>query len=130
MFFKMVKVNTLSNMTKEWSAIAFDIGVSYKEDPDHVMKVMAEVGAELQKDSVYGDLILEPIEIAGVENFADSSIIIKARFKTKPVEQWKVGREYRKRLKKAFDEQNIEIPFPQTTIHLGEHATKIVHPNE
>ena len=118
--FQNGKINSLSNMTKEWSAMVFDIGVAYKEDPEQVIQIMTAVGAEMEKDPVFGSKIIEPIEVVGVDNFADSAVIIRARFKTKPIEQWNVGREYRKRLKKVFDQKNIEIPFPHTTIYWGE----------
>jgi len=118
--FQNGKINTMSNMTKEWSAMVFDIGVAYKEDVDNVMKVMQETGEELMNDSAFKDKIIEPLEIFGLDNFGDSAVVIKARIKTLPIEQWTVGREYRKRLKKAFDEKGIEIPFPHTTVYWGE----------
>ncbi|HDZ40230.1 MAG TPA: mechanosensitive ion channel family protein [Bacteroidetes bacterium] len=118
--FQNGKINTMSNMTKEWSAMVFDIGVAYKEDVDNVMKVMQETGEELMNDSAFKDKIIEPLEIFGLDNFGDSEVVIKARIKTLPIEQWTVGREYRKRLKKAFDEKGIEIPFPHTTVYWGE----------
>jgi len=117
--FQNGKINTLSNMTKEWSAMVFDIGVAFKEDTDNVVEVMKQTSAELLSDPAYKDRILDPLEIFGVDSFGESSIIIKARFKTKPGEQWDVGREYRRRLKKAFKAQNIEIPFPHRTIYWG-----------
>ena len=100
--------------------MVFDIGVAYKEDIETVMAVMREVGEDLQKDENLKNDILEPIEIFGLDRFGDSALIIKARIKTKPIQQWTIGREYRKRLKKAFDERNIEIPFPHTTIYWGD----------
>ncbi|MBU4485651.1 MAG: mechanosensitive ion channel family protein [Candidatus Delongbacteria bacterium] len=118
--FQNGKIDTLSNMTKEWSAIVLEIGVAYKEDVDQVMQIMKEVGEELATDKELKDLIMEPIEILGLDKFADSSIIIKARIKTVPLSQWAIGREYRRRLKYAFDEKNIEIPFPHTTVYWGE----------
>ena len=118
--FQNGKINSLSNMTKEWSAMVFDIGVAYKEDPEQVIQIMTEVGATMQNDEVFGPKIIEPIEVVGVDAFGDSAVVIRARFKTKPIEQWNVGREYRKRLKKAFDDKNIEIPFPHQTIYWGE----------
>ncbi|MDD4109683.1 MAG: mechanosensitive ion channel family protein [Prolixibacteraceae bacterium] len=118
--FQNGKINTISNMTKEWSAMVFDIGVAYKEDVETVMDVMREVGDDLMSDNNFKDDILEPIEIFGLDEFGDSALIIKARIKTKPVKQWNVGREYRKRLKKAFDLKNIEIPFPHTTVYWGD----------
>jgi len=118
--FQNGKVNTLSNMTKNWSGMVFDIGVAYKEDTDKVAEVIQQVAEELRADPDFRDKILEPIEIFGVDGFGDSAVIMKARFKTVPIEQWTVGREYRRRLKKAFDEQGIEIPFPHRTIYWGE----------
>ncbi len=115
--FQNGKINTLSNMTKEWSAMVFDIGVAYKEDTDEVVRVMAEVAEDLRSDPDYGSKILEPLEIMGVDDFADSAVVVRARFKTKPLQQWAVGREYRRRLKKAFDSEGIEIPFPHTTLY-------------
>jgi len=113
-------VSTLANMTKDWSAYVMDIGVAYKEDTDKVAEIMREVGEDLQQDPQFGRKILEPIEILGVNNFGESEVVIKARLKTIPIEQWSVGREYRRRLKKAFDRKNIEIPFPHRTLYMGE----------
>ncbi|MGF7141046.1 mechanosensitive ion channel family protein [Roseimarinus sediminis] len=118
--FQNGKINTLSNMTKEWSAMVIDMGVAYKEDPEQVIGIMAHVGEQLRQDPEFGPKIIEPIEVVGVNEFGNSAVVIRARLKTKPIEQWNVGREYRKRLKKAFDEQGIEIPFPHTTIYWGE----------
>ena len=118
--FQNGKVNSLSNMTKKWSGMVFDIGVAYKEDTDKVYEVITQVAEDLRADPSFTEKIIEPIEIFGVDQFADSAVVIKARFKTKPIEQWAVGREFRRRLKKAFDEQGIEIPFPHRTVYWGE----------
>ena len=113
-------INSLSNMTKEWSAFVLDMGVAYNEDTDRVVEVMKMIGEELRQDRQFGPMMIEPIEVVGVENFADSAVTVRARIKTKPLEQWNIGREYRRRLKKAFDAQGIEIPFPHRTFSLGE----------
>ncbi|MBP8116853.1 MAG: mechanosensitive ion channel family protein, partial [Nitrospira sp.] len=113
-------INTLSNMSKDWSAFVLDMGVAYKEDTDRVVGVMQAVGEELRHDQELGPLMIEPIEVVGIENFADSAVTIRARIKTKPLEQWKIGREYRRRIKKAFDAQGIEIPFPHQTLYMGD----------
>ena len=113
-------VTTLANMTKEWSAYVMEIGVAYKEDTDRVVEIMREVGEDLRQDPQVGKKMLEPIEIMGVDAFGESEVVIKARIKTLPIEQWSVGREYRRRLKKAFDRENIEIPFPHRTLYMGE----------
>lgn len=118
--FQNGKIQTLANMTKSWSAMVFDIGVAYSADVDQVIQVMHEVGDDLQKDPAFGPKILEPMEVFGVEAFEDNAVVIKARLKTSPIEQWAVGREYRRRLKYAFDGQGIEIPFPQRTVTFGE----------
>jgi len=123
--FQNGKINSLSNMTKEWSAMVFDIGVAYKEDVDQVMNIMKEVGANMQQDDEFKDKILEPIEVVGLDQFGDSALVIKARLKTQPIQQWAVGREYRRRLKIAFDKANIEIPFPHTTIYWGEEINPL-----
>jgi small conductance mechanosensitive channel len=123
--FQNGKIDSLSNMTKEWSAMVFDIGVAYKENVDTVMEVMREVGKSMQNDEEFGENILEPIEIFGLDQFGDSALVIKARLKTKPIMQWTIGREYRRRLKKAFDNRNIEIPFPHTTIYWGEEISPL-----
>lgn len=118
--FQNGKINTLSNMTKEWSAMVFDIGVAYKENTDKVKEVIKKVGDELMEDPEFKEKIIEPIEIFGVDKFADSAVVIRARIKTKPIQQWTVGREFNGRLKKAFDTEGIEIPFPHRTIYWGD----------
>ena len=118
--FQNGKINTLSNMTKGWSAIVVDIGVAYKEDTDKVSEVMKQVGEEMQKDSDFGPRMLAPVDVWGVDEFGDSAVILKVKLTTKSGMQWAVSREYRRRIKKAFDAQNIEIPFPHLSIYTGE----------
>lgn len=115
-------INTLSNLTNEWSAYVFEIGVAYKENTDQVIEVMQQVGDALQQDGRFSRLILEEPEIFGVDKFADSAVIIKGRIKTRPIRQWEVGREYLRRIKLAFDENGIEIPFPHRSIYFGENS--------
>ena len=112
-------IDVVTNMTKEYSRYVFDIGVAYREDTDEVVEVIKLVDEDLRNDPEYKDKILEPIEILGVDQFADSAVIIKARTKTVPIQQWSVAREFNRRLKKAFDERNIEIPFPHMTLYPG-----------
>lgn len=119
-------INTLSNMTSDWSAYLMDIGVAYKEDPDKVMEVMKQVAEQMQEDPLYEHLITNGLEIFGVDNFGDSAIVIKARLVTKPIAQWKTGREYRRRLKKAFDHHGIEIPFPHRSLYFGEASKPVM----
>lgn len=123
--FQNGKIDTLANMTKDWSAMVFDIGVAYKENVDKVIEVIKEVGAKLKEDEEYKDKIMEPLEIFGLDKFGDSAVVIKARIKTYPIQQWVVGREFNKRLKAAFDASGIEIPFPHRTIYWGDEISPL-----
>ena len=118
--FRNGSINTLSNMTKGFSYYVVDLGVAYKEDIDRVCQVVREVGAEMQKDDKYAPSILEPVEILGVDDFADSAVVIKLRIKTLPIKQWEVGREFRRRLKYRFDQEGIEIPSPHRPIYIAQ----------
>jgi small conductance mechanosensitive channel len=109
-----------TNLTKDWSRALVEIGVAYKENVDNVISVLKEVGEELRNDPAFKEVILEPMTVQGLNSFGDSSINIRLFFKTLPIKQWDVAREFRKRVKKAFDEKGIEIPFPHRTIYMGE----------
>ncbi|MGA1796609.1 MAG: mechanosensitive ion channel family protein [bacterium] len=113
-------VNTISNLTHTFSFYVFDVGVAYKEDTDRVIKVLNQLSDEIMADPVFGPQILEPLEILGLDKFDDSAVIIKARIKTIPIKQWMVGREMNRRIKRRFDEEGIEIPFPHRTVYFGE----------
>jgi small conductance mechanosensitive channel len=113
------EINVVTNMTKGYSRYVFDIGVAYREDVDEVMNIMKAVDEEMRNDPEFAKDILEPLEIFGLDQFADSALIIKARTTTKPIKQWRVAREFNRRLKKKFDERNIEIPFPHLTLYMG-----------
>jgi len=123
--FQNGKINSLSNMTKDWSAFAMDIGVAYKENVDKVMEIIKDTGADLKNDTYFGELMLESIEVFGLDKFGDSAVMIKARIKTKTNKQWEVGREFNRRLKYTFDNAGIEIPFPHTTIYWGEEISPL-----
>jgi moderate conductance mechanosensitive channel len=118
-------INTLSNMTHNYSYYLFDIGVAYKEDTDHVAEVVKSIAAEMMQEAKYKSIILEPLEVLGVDKFADSAVIIKARIKTAPIQQWTVGREMNRRIKKKFDELGIEIPFPHMSLYFGEASKPV-----
>lgn len=113
-------INIVTNMTKEFSRYVFEIGVAYREDVDNVIEVVKQLDEDFRSDPAFSADILEPIEILGLDQFADSAIIIKARYKTRPTQQWRVGREFNRRMKKRFDELNIEIPFPHVTLYMGQ----------
>lgn len=102
-------ISTLSNLTNEWSAYVFNIGVAYKEDTDRVVELLKKVGKNMREEPMYGKLMIGEPEVFGVDKISDASIVIQGRIKTIPIKQWDVGREYLRRVKKAFEENNIEI---------------------
>ena len=108
------------NLTKSFSYYVFDLQVSYGSDLDAALAIMKRVGGRLKADPEFADKILEPIEVVGVDNLADSGVVLKARIKTRPLQQWTVGREYNRRIKLAFDEAGVEIPFPHLKVVMPE----------
>ncbi|MBI4184656.1 MAG: mechanosensitive ion channel [Proteobacteria bacterium] len=113
-------VDTVVNMTKDYSRYVFEVGIAYREDYDAVVEVLKGIAREMRADPAFGPLILDPgFEVLGLDAFADSAVIIKARITTRPIKQWEVGREFNRRMKRRFDELGIEIPFPHRTIYFG-----------
>ena len=113
-------IDTVTNRSRTYANAVIDVGVAYREDIDEVYAVMREVAAEMRVDPALADKIEEDLEIAGVDQWGDSAVMIRCRFKVKPLEQWGVRRAYLYRLKKAFDAAGIEIPFPHLTVYAGE----------
>jgi trehalose-phosphatase len=116
------EVSTASNYSKGFSRVNLDIGVGYREDVDRVIRVINRVGADLAQDSYYGPFITEPPRALRVNAFDDSAVTIKVLGVTKPIRQWEVAGEMRRRIKYAFDAAGIEIPFPHRTLYWGEGA--------
>lgn len=112
-------ITTVSNMSRGHAQSVCDIGVAYRENLDEVYTVMRETAAALRADAAYAPRILAPLELAGVERWDDSAVVVRCRFKVVPLAQWDVRREYLKRLKQAFDERGIEIPYPHVTVYAG-----------
>lgn len=115
------EITIVENLTKEYSIALFEVGVAYRENMDYVCTLLSQVDEKLREDDNFKNDILEPLEIFGLDKFADSAIIIKARIKTKPSQQWRISREFNRRIKILFDKENIEIPFPHQTIYFGEN---------
>lgn len=113
-------IKRVSNLSKTFSRVNINVGVSYSADLDHVAAVINQVGNELALDDAWREKIITPPQFLRVDDFADSSIVVKIVGETQPIKQWEVSGEFRKRIKKAFDAAGIEIPFPQRVVH---HAT-------
>jgi small conductance mechanosensitive channel len=118
-------ITSLSNMTHGFSYYVFDVRVAYKEDTDRVVSVLKALAEEMMQEDPYRPLILEPLEVLGVDLLAESAVIIKTRIKTLPIQQWNVGREMNRRIKKKFDELGIEIPFPHVSLYFGDASKPI-----
>lgn len=121
-------VSTVTNRSRGFAYAVIDVGVAYREDVDAVFDVMREVGAQMRGDEQFGAMILDELEIAGVENWADSAVILRCRFRVQPLQQWTVRREYLRRLKKRFDALGIEIPFPHLTVYQGDRIERSTSP--
>ncbi len=110
------EISVVSNMTREWSRALVNVGVGYGEDIDRVMEVLREISMEIARDDEFGSLIIEEPVVQGVEGLDDSAVTVRVLAKTLPLKQWDVMREFRRRIKRRFDEEGIEIPFPQRTL--------------
>ena len=114
------EITTVSNYTQEWSRVNLNIPVAYGEDLDRVTEVINRVGEELAQDTTFGPMIIGTPKVLRVHNFGDSGIELKVLGETKPLKQWDVAGELRKRIKKAFDEEGIEIPWPHLKLYFGD----------
>lgn len=114
------EITTSSNYTKEWSRVNLNIPVAYGEDLDRVIAVLNRIGAELAEDDIFGPMIIGAPRVLRVDKFGDSGIEIKVLGETKPLKQWDVTGELRKRIKKAFDAEGIEIPWPHVKLYFGD----------
>ena len=112
------EIRTLTNKSKDFSYYVIDIGVGYDDDTDRIVGVVREVARELMDDPGFAAFILEPLEVLGVDAFKATEVTLRFRIKTLPLKQWDVGRELRRRIKKAFDARGISIPGPQMTVSI------------
>ena len=113
------EIGIASNLTKEKSRVNLDVEVAYKEDLDRVMEVIDRVGAEISDDPEWAPKITDPLKAIRVQEFGASGIAIKVMGETVPMQQWAVAGEFRRRIKRVFDEEEIEIPFPHMTVYWG-----------
>jgi moderate conductance mechanosensitive channel len=114
------QINRVSNLTRTWARVVLDVGVAYREDPDHVIAVLKAVGQAMYEDELWTPAFIDPPEVPGLEALADSSVNFRIVAKVLPLRQWEVARELRKRVKIGFDRAGIEIPFPHRTLFWGD----------
>ena len=111
-------IQSLSNLTREFSYYVFTLGISYQNDPDQAVSILKELGDSLAAEDPYRSLILAPLEILGVDQLTNSAVMIKARFKTLPSQQWMVGREMNRRIKQRFGEAHIDLTPSSQPVYL------------
>ena len=113
-------IATVTNRSRSFAYAVINIGIAYRENVEEVFEVMREVAAGMRQDETLGPMILEDIDIAGVDAWADSAVVIRCRFKVQALQQWTVRRAFLLRMKKEFDRRGIEIPFPHLTLYPGQ----------
>lgn len=113
------EAKAIQNLTKDYSYYVANVGVAYHEDTDRVVKVLVNIVDGMRREKEFARWILEPLDVTGVDKFADSAVIIVVRIKTVPIHQWAIGREFNRRMKQAFDREGIEMPFPTRTVYFG-----------
>lgn len=111
-------IQGLSNLTREYSYYVFNLSVDYKENTDHAIELLKEIASQLQDEEPYHSAILAPLDVMGVDQLGDFAVLIKARFKTLPGQQWLIGREMNRRIKQRFEDAHIDMPFPTRTVHV------------
>lgn len=109
-------VGSVTNMSKEFAFAVFDVAVSYGEDVDQVSAVLNRLGDEMLIEPEWSDKILKPLEVLGLERFDAGAVIVRARFRTKALQQWVVAREFNRRIKMRFDAEGIRFPSPSATL--------------
>jgi small conductance mechanosensitive channel len=114
------EIKKVSNLTRGWARVVLDVVVAYKEDPDQVMAVMLDEGRRLYDDPQWRPLLLEEVQVPGIESFGEHGVTIRLLAKTLPLKQWDAARELRRRLKLRFDQEGIDVPFPSQTMYWGE----------
>jgi small conductance mechanosensitive channel len=110
------EIKIVSNLSKEWARSVLDVSISYREDVDQVMGLLKQIGKELAAEEPWKSVLLEPLQVFGVERFGESESVIRVVVKTVPLKQWEVGRELRRRIKIRFDEKGIQIPLPHRVL--------------
>jgi len=113
-------IDSVVNMSRGFAHSVMDIGVAYREHLDEVYAVLRETARKMRADEVFGPRILDDLEIAGVERWDNSAVVVRCRFRVIALEQWSVRREFLRRLKQSFDDAGIEIPYPHLTVYAGQ----------
>jgi len=112
------EIKKVSNLSKNFAKVNLNVGIAYESNIDHVIAVVNKIGKELAQDPAWKDFINQAPQFLRVDDLDDSSISIKITGETKPLKQWDVTGELRKRILETFEKEGIVFPYPQTVIHL------------
>ncbi|MDQ3611122.1 MAG: mechanosensitive ion channel family protein [Actinomycetota bacterium] len=110
------EISRIGNLSQLWSRALLDVGVAYHTDVPQALEVLKQTAVGMWKDPDWSSLILEEPEVWGLESFTPDQLTLRMVLKTQPNEQWRIARELRSRIKTAFDEHGIEMPFPQRSL--------------
>ena len=110
------EIKIVANLSSNWSRADLNIPVAYDTDVDQALKLIDDVAQQMSRDPIWLQQILEAPQVLGVDNFGERGVIIRVWIKTQPLKQWDVAREFRRRLKVAFDQAGVPIPLPQQEI--------------
>ncbi len=119
------QISTVINHTKDWSRVNFTIKIAWYEDIKKAIDIMINVAQEMQNEPQWSGKFLEPLEVLGVDEVSHEGILIRVLIRTKPLEHWPLGREFRLRVKQEFDEANISLGIPHHTISVINDAQLI-----
>ncbi|MGB7378525.1 MAG: mechanosensitive ion channel family protein [Rivularia sp. (in: cyanobacteria)] len=124
-------ISTVHNLTKDWSRIVFTVEISPENDVDRALEIVRETACGMQNDEEWKDSVIDPVNVLGVNNISHNGIEILLWFKTEPGTQFALGREFRRRLKYAFDRENINIGIPQHSLQLqNSPALRLLNSNQ
>ncbi len=104
------EVVRVGNSSHGWARTVLDVRIAYDEDIARVERLLADLVAEFAADPEWEPYVLEEPEVVGVENLAADSVVLRVVVKTEPLQQWKIARELRERIKRVFDAEGVQIP--------------------
>jgi moderate conductance mechanosensitive channel len=116
--FSQIKI--VKNLSRDFANAVFEVRVPFSADVEHVTRLIREVGAELTGDFRHRREMLGPLEVWGLDRFEQNWMVIKGQIKTRPLQQWSVGRAFNLRVKRKMDEAGIDIPVPQMQVYAAE----------
>ena len=129
------EIRRVGNLSQRWARALLDIGVAYRTDVDQASAVLLDVATMMSQDPAWKPFFVEPPEIWGVQDLSADAVVIRMVVKVEPAKQWAIERQLRARIKRAFDDEGIEIPFPQRTVWMHsddgpDGASELTHPDE